>query len=320
MKKRIAIYYSTKFGRNDGPPLYYCNRLKDLEDTEIVHLIPEGDTRRYGKFDYHFWVDWGEDGLPVDPFWMPVEDNGIRIYVCSDAHINPDAMEYRFKKAHQFDYVFFNQKRFMPEFAQWNKSNTPKDSRIKSWHYLPHAVEPQAYPYTQIIKKYDIAFIGHIQETENHNGMTRIDSLDLLFKEFPNFYYGTRHPAFPEKNMFEHAAMEFSKARIVFNISIKDDLNMRLFESMASGSFQLTNELPFLDELFQSGKHLGTYSSYKDLIDKVHYYLDNEDEREEIALAGYQEVIAKHTYKHRIQTIFDTLEKEGIKDLPVFKQ
>ncbi len=318
MKKRIAIYYSTKFGRNDGPPLYYCNQLKKLKDVEVVHLIPEGDTRRYGKFDFHFWVDWGEDGLPVDPFWQPPKDDGVRIYVCSDAHINPEAMEYRFKKAHQFDYVFFNQKSFMPKFAHWNITNTPKDSRIKSWHYLPHAVEPEAYPKSVILKKYDVAFIGHVQVTENYNKMTRIDALDKLFKEFPNFYFGSRHPAYPEKNLFEHAAMQFSQARIVFNISIQDDINMRVFESMATGSMQLTNKIPFLDELFTDKKHLVTYSSYKDMIDKVHYYLDHEEEREAIALAGYQEVISKHTYAHRIESIFSTLSKDGVKDLPIF--
>lgn len=317
---RIAIYYSVAFGRNDGPPLYWWNQLRKLKDVEVVHLDPTKDTRRYGKFDLHFWIDWGEDGLPVDPFWMPKEDGGTRIYVCSDAHISPEGKEYRFKKAHQFDYVYFNQKKFMSEFATWNLNNSPDDSRILQWHYLPHAVEPQAYPLKKIAKKFDVGFIGHIQDSKNVNGMTRIEALDKLFKKYPNFYFGTRHPAFPDKNMFEHAAEKFAQSRIIFNISIKDDVNMRIFEAMATGSFMLTNRFPELEQLFTDGEHCGMYSSYEEMLDKVQYYLDHEDEREKIASQGCKEVLGKHTYRARLEKVLDQMFKNGhLKEKVTFK-
>jgi len=297
MKKlRIAIYYSVSFGRNDGAPLYYFNQLQKLKDVDVVHLIPEGDTSDFGKFDLHFWVDWGEDGLPVDHNWMPPKDGGKTIYIVSDAHIAKEGKEYRFNRARKFDYVFFNQSRACNEFG--SKKNT---------FWLPHAVEPQAYPKFDIIKKYDVAFIGHLQEVENYNKMNRVEALDKLFNAFPNFYFGTRNSGYPEKNMFEHAAKEFSKSKIIFNISITDDINMRVFESMATGSMLLTNELPTLSAFFKDKKHLVTYDSYKDMIEKVQYYIDNDEEREKIALAGYTEVIKHHTYQMRIQEIFNLL-------------
>jgi len=297
MKKlRIAIYYSVSFGRNDGAPLYYFNQLQKLKDVDVVHLIPEGDTSDFGKFDLHFWVDWGEDGLPVDHNWMPPKDGGKTIYIVSDTHIAKEGKEYRFNRARKFDYVFFNQSRACNEFG--SKKNT---------FWLPHAVEPQAYPKFDIIKKYDVAFIGHLQEVENYNKMNRVEALDKLFNAFPNFYFGTRNSGYPEKNMFEHAAKEFSKSKIIFNISITDDINMRVFESMATGSMLLTNELPTLSAFFKDKKHLVTYDSYKDMIEKVQYYIDNDEEREKIALAGYTEVIKHHTYQMRIQEIFNLL-------------
>ena len=110
-KPRVAIYYHNNFGRNDGPPFYYYNVLKNQLKLDTVHLFPEGDTRRFGKFDLHFWVDYGEDGLPIDTSWMPPKEAGGKtIYVVSDAHLDNG---YRKEKAKQFDYVFLNQKWYL---------------------------------------------------------------------------------------------------------------------------------------------------------------------------------------------------------------
>lgn len=289
MKKlKHAIYYDNRFGRNDGPPLYYWNVMKNKLKWDIVHLLPVGDTTKdAGPMDYHWWIDWGEDALGQTDFKIP-NDGGKKIYVSSDTHLDDG---YRLRKAKEFDYVFFNQQ------------SAVKAYKGKSY-WLPHAFEPQAYPNITTLKKYDVAFIGHMQlDAPNYNSMSRVRALDRLFRQFPNFYYGSRHPQFPTKNLFEDAAKRFSEARIVFNISIKDDINMRVFEAMGTGSFLLTNYLPTLGDLFKDGKHLVTYDSYDDMIDKAKYYLEHEKEREKIAEAGYKEVIKKHTYQNRIETI-----------------
>src|SRR3990167_8100566 len=134
VKPRIAIYYDNRFGRNDGPPLYFFNVLLGM-GFETVHLLPEGDTRNFGKFDLHFWVDWGEDGLPVDHKWFMPKDGGKTIYVCSDAHIDKAGREYRFNFAKRFDYVFFNQARFVDEYKKFNP-NWQKDNKYIG--FLPH--------------------------------------------------------------------------------------------------------------------------------------------------------------------------------------
>lgn len=290
---KIGIYYDNRVsGRNDGPPLYYLHALRERLGLLTYHLIPRGDTTKdVGPLDYHFWIDWGEDALQY-PEWDIPKDGGKTIYVASDTHLDGG---YRLKKAEKFDYVFFNQKAAVDEF------------RGKSV-WLPHAVEPAAYPGITTIKKYDVAFIGHMQaDVPNYNGMSRVRALDRLFKEFQNFYYGSRHPAFPGKNLFEDAAHHFAESKIVFNISIGDDINMRVFESMATGSMLLTNKLPHLDRLFTDGIHLVTYDSYDDMVDKVKWYLQYENAREKVAEAGQTEVLAKHTYLKRVEKIFETI-------------
>lgn len=147
-----------------------------------------------------------------------------------------------------------------------------------------------------------------MQETPNYNGITRVDALDRLFKEFPNFYYGSRHPGYPEKNLFEDAAKKFSMSKVVFNITIKDDINMRTFETLSTGSFLLTNWIPTLGDLFEDGKHLVTYKTLDEMVEKTKYYLEHGDEREKIAKAGHEEFIAKHTYKHRVEKVLEIVK------------
>lgn len=301
-KTRVAIYYDNGFGRNDGPPLYYFEQLKKVKGLEVLHLVPEGDTRRFGKFDYHFWVDWGEDGLPWTPWQIP-DDGGKKIYIVSDAHFGA---EYRYNKAKEFDYVFFNQKYYLNEYALLGK---PED-KFQKVFYLPHAAEPKAYPHYKIIKKYDLCFIGHVQEEHKGNGVniTRLDALDEMFKAFPNFYYGSRNPVWPDKNIFEDAAKKFCLSRIVFNISAGNDANMRFFETLITGSFLLTNKIPELKNLepygFVDGIHYVSYTSIPDAIKKAQYYLEHEDEREKIAKVGCKQALISGTYKSRIEEIF----------------
>lgn len=300
-KPRIAIYYHNNFGRHDGPPLYYWNAMKEM-GLDVTHLIPQGDIyKEFGKFDLHFWVDYGEDGLPVDHTWRIPLDGGKTVYVVSDAHLDNG---YRFNKAKEFDYVFFNQRKFLEEY-------TTQESQ--SVHFLPHAAEPKAYPKYEILKKYDVCFIGHLQDVENYNGITRVNALDRIFKEFPNFYFGTRNPQKPEVNMFEDASRKFCQSRIAFNISIKDDLNMRFFEILSSGSFQLTNWIPILKDMekeygLKDGKHFVTYKTLDEAVEKAKYYIEHEEEREKIALAGHKKFLEAHTYQSRISKILDTVK------------
>jgi hypothetical protein len=277
---RIAIYWENRLGRNDGSPLYYLNALRDMGH-EVTHLTSEdtGDFYKFGKQDLHLWIDWGEDALSHKLSYIPMsmKDYHPSVYVASDTHLGFD---YRLEKSKEFDHVFCNQIRAVGEFAE-------KGIKAK---WLPHAVEPAAYPNSpKAIKKYDICFVGYTMQK-------RSEMLDRLFKEFPNFWYGQR--------LFNECAEIYRKSRIVFNTSAVDDINMRCFEATATGSFLLTEWVPTLDQCFEDGVHLVSYKDMDEAIEKAHYYLEHEDEREAIAQAGMEHTLANHTYQERVKQLF----------------
>lgn len=281
---RIAIYYENRLGRNDGAPLYYWNLLKNQLKHDVIHLTSEdtGDLDTFGKFDLHMWVDWGEDALkdilPYTP--MSMKDRHPSVYIASDTHLGFD---YRLQKAREFDYVFCNQIRAVGEFANEGVKAT----------WLPHAVEPAAYPNSPAaIKKYDIGFVGFC------SFLKRAEMLDRMFREFPNFWYGQR--------LFEECADIYRKSKIVFNTAAVDDINMRCFEATATGAFVLTEWVPTLHKCFDS-RHLAVYETMDEAVDKARYYIEHDNEREEIARAGMEHTLANHTYAKRFEKIMEAI-------------
>lgn len=103
----------------------------------------------------------------------------------------------------------------------------------------------------------------------------------------------------------------YNSTKICLNIhhrQSKEGVNPRNFEILGAGGFQLTDYKKILEELFDIGREIECYKNENDLISKIEYYLENEDERKKIAQRGNEKVMKKHTYKNRAETILIDLE------------
>jgi len=305
MKKlRIATYFENRLGRSDGAPLYYSQVLKRMGH-EVVHFTSEdtGDLDKWGEFDIHLHADWGEDGLVNLLPYKPMDCPHPSIYIPCDSHITEAGRDFRFNLALKHDWNFFCHSRGMEEFKKLHPD--------KHADWLPCAVEPLAYPNTPVsLKTYDIGFVGFVTFRK------RAEMLDRMFKEFPNFFYGQRFSRwiYGEPAGGQDTADIFRKSKIVFNTAAVDDFNMRIPESTATGSFLLTEWVPDIEKAgYVDGVHLVTYKTMDEAIEKAHYYLENEQERELIAKTGMEFTLANHTYKHRAEKILSTIfgDKNG---------
>ncbi|MFA7245502.1 MAG: glycosyltransferase [Candidatus Magasanikbacteria bacterium] len=84
--------------------------------------------------------------------------------------------------------------------------------------------------------------------------------------------------------------------------------NMTLFEATGVGTLLITDEKKNLSELFKIGEEVVTYKNAEDLADKIKYYLDHEEERKKIALAGQRRTLTEHTYTNRMQELIKIIE------------
>lgn len=98
----------------------------------------------------------------------------------------------------------------------------------------------------------------------------------------------------------------FKQSAINLNITlrnIKTGIPLRIWDILAAGGFVLTNFQAELPDFFEQGKHLVWYDSHNDMMDKIDYYLEHEEERKEIAREGNLLVQQKHTMQRRVEEI-----------------
>ncbi len=106
------------------------------------------------------------------------------------------------------------------------------------------------------------------------------------------------------------ACQHYNQAAITFNHSLNGDFNLRVFEALASGGFLLTEKLQpqaGLDAVFKDGEHLVCYNDKEDLINKCRYYLENTEERNQIAHAGHLKAKQLFSINNRLHSFEDLL-------------
>lgn len=265
---------------------------------------PFHDKVDYDKHDFWLFVDDGRDDIPME---VPKGDAPKCCYLI-DTHLG---YEQRLAWARHFDYVFVAQ---LPTVDKFRKDG------IENVYWLPLACTPsvdltagellrvpdEVKGDWGVNKRHDVVFVGHLNSGHlidgKQCGNNRAEILDKVFKSFPNSWlsFGT---------FFVDAAVRYARGRVGFNISIRDDLNMRFFEILSYGTCLLTNtNVVGIEELgFQEGVHFLGYETIDEAVAKVEFALQDPMKREEIAKAGHELARAEHTYEHRVKQVIETI-------------
>jgi spore maturation protein CgeB len=113
---------------------------------------------------------------------------------------------------------------------------------------------------------------------------------------------------------FEEYVPLYQRTKIGFNVHNRGDYTIgsfRLFELPANGVMQISDGGPYLDSFFKVGEEVVRHDR-DDLIDKIRYYLDHDEERKRIALAGYRKVMREDLMKQRLRRAGEMIE-DGIR-------
>lgn len=237
-------------------------------------------------------------------------------------------MEYWQDIAPLYDYFFTIQK---GEFF-----DRLKDKGIRNFSYLPLAASLDVHKKVELTEDEsgaygsDISFVG-----AGYRNRRRFFAglLDFQFRIWGNEWDLTSPverciQRSGERVETEEIVKIFNAARININLHSStyhdgvnpygDFVNPRAFEIAACGGFQLVDYRSELPELFEAGKEIVCFKDIDDLKRKIRYYLNNPDEREEIALSGKERVLREHTYEHRMKRMLDLIFEKGYEP-PVWK-
>ena len=209
-----------------------------------------------------------------------------------DSHVN---YEWHKDYAVLFDYIFVCEKDYIPILS--SKSN----AKVL---FTPLTCDPDINRPLFLPKKYDMVFVGSVHD--DYYG--RKEYLSFFQKHFNLKLFSNYFAADMNKI--------FNEAKIVLNHPIKNDLNFRVFEAMASGSMLLTSRINNgMDDFFVSGTDYISFDSKKleEGVDKAVFYLAHDRERERIALSGCQKVRKAHTRLIRAEQIVEFIMENPVK-------
>ncbi len=110
----------------------------------------------------------------------------------------------------------------------------------------------------------------------------------------------------------------FAGSRINLNISLKaipSGIPLRILDIMGSGGFVISNCQPELLEYFEPDYDIVIYNDMKDLVEKVQYYLANEEARLAVARRGFDKVKEMFTFEDRLKKMLGMTSQSSVTDV-----
>lgn len=165
---------------------------------------------------------------------------------------------------------------------------------METYKFRARSLEILLYPLLE--KEYDVLLCGRDWERS------------VVFRKYALTKVAYRGPI-----SFEETFKVYKSAKIILNLQNQNvyptQVTSRTFEILGAGGFQLTTRTPAVEKLFTHRRHLVLSDAPAETLELVDYYLQNEQERQKIAMSGQEEVLAHHTYRHRAETFLACLKK-----------
>lgn len=255
--------------------------LKDYKGLEISQLNLVEVQSIEGGFDLYLRIDDGDYTLDIPHNLRP------SAWWVADTHL-PKSYKKIKSKIKNYDFIFCAQK----EGAQRLYKETGKKT-----FWIPWACDepPADFKFIEDKEKiWDICFIG----TSGKYSLRKV-VLEIIRINYKNIFIGRAD--------YKQLRDYNSRARIVVNYPINNDINARIFEAMSAGSLVITCRIKNngFSEIFEEGENIVVFEDIlKDMKQKIDYYLQNKEERERITLKGFELVNRYHTYRHRLREMF----------------
>lgn len=180
-------------------------------------------------------------------------------------------------------------------------AGVPKVKMLRAY-YLPWLDYPRKLSSGEL-KRWacDVVFAGHFENDIRLECMTKLVRNNIRTR----IYGGKRRwkPALPKDiyakvgpipvvfgESYRQAICGAKIALSFFSKWNRDQYTRRVFEIPACGAFLLCERTPVMQELFVEGAEAEFFSSTRECLDKVRFYLKNDTARKRIAQAGYRRV------------------------------
>jgi spore maturation protein CgeB len=255
-----------------------------------------------------------DNAMPYHPDWLRTFDI-YKVLRTSDGPLT--AYDRDFAYVHAYDHVLYHSPAYSPELDMHEKLLYVGAKRADFW---PYALWDTLFDTTlseeetfALERDVDVVFVGFPYRNKLPAFAKVMKALGkrLVMHGFSTKYnlyfnakYGwpgwVRKPIRPGQPFIDL----YQRAKIGFNVHNRGDYTVgsyRMFELPANGVMQISDGGRHLNAFFEEGREIVGYRDLDDMIDKIRYYLDHDDERREIARNGYRRVMRDHRAGHRMQ-------------------
>lgn len=188
-----------------------------------------------------------------------------------------------------FDVSFIAQKEYVEKL---------RNDGLRQIYWLPLGFAPELMPAEMPERTMDIAHVGSSRIQANP---TRHALIDAMRREFPLTYFGQATP--------KRMGVLYASAHVVFNKSVKNDVNMRFFEATGAGAVLVTDPIVAngIEDLFEENNHYIVYRDEASLLKIVRCLLADPDRCAAIGARARQLVLERHTYRHRADAMLQSV-------------
>jgi glycosyltransferase involved in cell wall biosynthesis len=194
------------------------------------------------------------------------------------------------------------------KMAEWFNARTS----VKG-HYIPAGVYDKECVYTPSTFKEDVIFVG--SKTYHREWPYRPKLIKFLTQTYEARFnlYGKEGKGIVRGQELNNL---YASTKVVVGdtlcpeFSYPDYWSDRIYETIGRGGFLIHPYIKGLEKEFEDKKHVVfyQYNNLRQLKELIDYYLEHEEEREQIRKAGHELVKNRYTYKNRWEAILKELE------------
>ncbi len=282
-----------------------CEQMK--YETNFIFLFDRIEVQKYQKRGYdRFWhmplgvnTEKYADVLPAQKFSCDISFMG-KLYKSSlgfiKAGLSGDLLQY-------IDKLVDTQSKIIDRYIVDDLITEPIIEGINS--------EYRSKGYDLTVNKEQLSYAI----TEHVTYLDRISLLEVMGRRYDVHLY-TYEAGETEKKLLKdvhiHGPVDytsempslFKSSKINLNWSLRaaqSAIPLRALDILGCGGFLLSNAQPELEECFENGKEVVLFHSIDEAVDLAGYYLQHDEERQQIAAAGLKKVQNDFKYTDRLK-------------------
>lgn len=208
------------------------------------------------------------------------------------------------KQGRQADIMYLTNRGEIAQYRQWGVNAK----------FITGGCDPDAHRAVQTPDSFyrsEVAFIGKANTTD------RVVCMREVARRFDLKLWGAGWENVGLKAAAKDVyAVEYRKicagAKIILGWNIDPTVDLyfsnRTWYTLGCGGFLLTAYSPSLEELFGRGRELDWFETVEECCEKIEYYLQHDQQRRNIAAAGYRLAHQKYSYDKMVEKIIGDIQ------------